>query len=75
MLVRILVDGESPDIGMLIKGAERIICPEALAILLVKRGLAEEIKTNLSPLTLPGSRKGEEKKSTAQSKTEVKDNG
>ena len=44
MLVKILVDGESPDIGQLVKGAERIICPDALARLLIARGAAEEIK-------------------------------
>ena len=44
MLVRILVDGESPDIGLLIKGAERIICPESLAKILIKRGIAEEVR-------------------------------
>lgn len=44
MLVRILVDGESPDVGPLVKGAERIICPEALARIFIARGIAEEIK-------------------------------
>ena len=44
MLVRILVDGESPEVGPLVKGAERIICPEALARGLIARGIAEEIK-------------------------------
>lgn len=44
MLVKILIDGESPEVGPLIKGAERIISPEALAQIFIKRGIAEEIK-------------------------------
>ena len=44
MLVRIFIDGESPEVGLLVKGAERIICPEALARMFITRGVAEEIK-------------------------------
>ena len=44
MLVRILVDGESPEVGPLVKDAVRIICPEALARIFISRGIAEEIK-------------------------------
>ena len=65
MLVRILIDDESPDIGQLVKGAERIICPDALARLLIKRGVAEEIKPNKN--TGQGFAPAEKK--------EVKDNG
>ena len=75
MLVRILIDGESPDIGPLIKGAERIICPESLAMLLIKGGIAEEIKPSASLKTGSAKQSHKQTGETPVPPKEVKENG